>query len=73
MFDKEGEIIMAYMLDYTSIPCIVHEAVHMVNFAFHNRGVLLCTNNDEHQAYYTQYIFEKVFNIITKELKDVCE
>ena len=46
---------------------IAHEAVHLVNYIFRKRGVILDTNNDESQAYLTGFIV----NEIDKFLKQI--
>lgn len=43
---------------------IVHECVHLVNFIYSHIGVELDINNDEHQAYLTQYIYEQIKKVV---------
>lgn len=40
---------------------IVHEVVHLVNRIFHFKGVKLDAENDETQAYLTEYIFNEIY------------
>lgn len=44
---------------------IAHEAVHLVNHVFINKGIELCRYNDENQAYLMGWFVEK----ISKNLK----
>lgn len=39
---------------------VVHEAVHAANCTFKHHGVKLDVNNDEHQAYYTEYLVNQI-------------
>lgn len=48
---------------------IVHETVHVVNHIFDYYGVELDVNNDEHQAYLTQYIFKQIKKCLTPKTK----
>ena len=41
---------------------VAHEAVHAVNNIFKSRGIKLDINNDELQAYLTEWVFEQVEN-----------
>lgn len=38
---------------------IVHESIHLVSYIFEHHGVKLDTKNDEHQAYFTTWVFEE--------------
>lgn len=40
---------------------VVHEAVHIVNMTFEHHGVRLDTDNDEHQAYFTELVATEGF------------
>lgn len=45
---------------------LLHECVHITNFIFDYIGVNLDVNNDEFQAYYTQFWFEQILNKIDR-------
>lgn len=56
-----------FHIEFLGIPStatMVHESVHLVNRVFHNRGVELDTENDEAQAYFTEWVFEQVEEFI---------
>lgn len=57
---KTDEVILVYRLDKIDLGIVVHEVVHVVNDIFNRHHVGLDSNNDEHQAYYTQHIFNRV-------------
>ena len=40
---------------------ILHEIIHAVNFIFVQKGVVLDRYNDETQAYFTEWMFMKVY------------
>lgn len=49
-------------------PCVItHEAVHCANMIFQYIGHIPDANNDEPQAYLTEWIFEKAYNFIYDE------
>lgn len=45
---------------------IAHEAVHLVNHVFINKGIELDRYNDENQAYLTGWFVEKIEKILKK-------
>ena len=63
--DKDG--VTNFHIEFLGKPSlgvIVHESVHCVNHIFRSRGVKLNVKKDEHQAYFTEWIFEQVSNYI---------
>ena len=60
----DGYITAVFVKKHLSDGIIVHECVHLVNFLYSHIGTELDINNDEHQAYLTQYIYEQIKNII---------
>ena len=54
---KEGEL--AYSI-------IVHEMVHVVNYIFHFASVKPDLDNDETQAYLSQWVFETIIKTLKK-------
>lgn len=52
----------------TTIPQLVHECIHLKNKLFKDIGHTLDVDNDEPEAYLTQYIFRMVTDKL-KELK----
>lgn len=67
-FDYKGESYVAFRPDSPD-DLIVHETVHVVNHIFGYYGVELDLNNDEHQAYFTQYIFKQIKKCLTPKTK----
>lgn len=45
------------------IPEIAHEAVHAANFIFMQKGILYARDNDEHFAYYVEWIVRKIIEL----------
>lgn len=45
---------------------IAHEALHIVNMLFQDRGIKLCTDNDEPSAYMLSWVVEKVYSALEK-------
>jgi hypothetical protein len=70
--DKIGHNIVLQYKSNANMGTIVHEVVHAVNYSFMFRGIKLDTDNDEHQAYYTDFVFRKVLGVFNKfwEVKD---
>jgi hypothetical protein len=60
---RKGRILMLFSSRPTP-GIIAHEAVHAVNLVFGHIGYRLCTENDEAQAYLTQYIVSKLHKIL---------
>lgn len=51
-----------YFLGKPSISTMVHESVHAVNDIFKYRHAKLDIDNDEHQAYFTEWVFTQIEN-----------
>ncbi len=51
------------------ISTITHEAVHACNFIFNLKGIRLDSNNDEPQAYLTDWITREVYKTYLKTKK----
>lgn len=66
VFSNKGEFHVVFLKQYYSTGVLVHEVVHLVNFIFEHIGQKLDLINDEFQAYYTQYWFEKFNKEIEK-------
>ena len=64
IFKEENNISYneIYFINKPSNAVIAHEAVHAVNNIFKSRGIKLDINNDELQAYLTEWVFEQVEN-----------
>lgn len=56
---KDGVIYMAYSNDMTR-DILAHEIVHIVSFAFRERGIKYDVDNDEFQGYLTGWLFAKL-------------
>lgn len=48
---------------------IVHESVHIVNFIFHLNNIKPDIDNDETQAYLTQYIYKELKQVLNGKYK----
>lgn len=52
-----------YIVAFNSVPLnsvIAHEAKHVVNLIFRDRGILLDVDNDEPEAYFLDWVFEQI-------------
>jgi hypothetical protein len=49
---------------------LVHECVHMANKVFNRIGYYPALENDEVQAYYVGYLFEKISGLLNTEVKN---
>ena len=62
--------INVFFKETPSIKTMVHESIHAVNDIFKYRHVKLDLENDENQAYFTEWVFEQVENYFEElELK----
>lgn len=48
---------------------LVHEVVHIVNVIFKRHYVRLDTENDEHQACFTEYIFNECYKVLKNYIR----
>jgi hypothetical protein len=48
-------------------PTVVHEAVHIVNMIFQEKGIAPDLENDEVQAYLTEFIADKISKMLWKQ------
>ena len=58
-----------YMLvfsDKSDMGAIVHEITHLKNYVFSNLGIEADLHNDENEAYFMEYLFLKVKNVLDK-------
>ena len=69
-YRKSGgtQYIVAFRGD-PSNATIVHEAIHLTNLIFRDRGIKISTDNDEPQAYFTDWIFTQIENALSKNEK----
>lgn len=58
-----SEFVIAF-LGKPSYALIVHECIHWVNAVFRYRGIKLDPKNDELQAYFTEWVFQKTVDIL---------
>lgn len=60
-FDPRNKTDIVFVFEPGApLDVIVHESVHIVNMIFNICGVQLDLENDETQAYLTQYIFKEL-------------
>lgn len=48
---------------------MIHEIVHIKNIIFQSMGHIIDYDNDEVEAYLSQYLYKKIFNIFDKHIK----
>jgi hypothetical protein len=60
--EKTDEYIVAIKNNKFSV--IAHETVHIVNYIFKRRGIILDVNNDEPQAYLTGWIVNEIYKFL---------
>lgn len=60
----DGYITALFVKKHSTDDLIVHKTVHLVNFIYSHIGSELDINNDEHQAYLTQYIYEQIKKLV---------
>lgn len=65
MFRNNKGIVVCFNKKKITTSVIVHECVHIVNFIFKKKGIVLCPDNDETQAYLTDWVFTKVNKHLT--------
>lgn len=63
---RDGSFYVMVLHKKSLTSTIVHESIHIVNFIFKDRGVKLDINNDEHQAYFTTWVFEECEKVLNK-------
>lgn len=66
MLMGDNRMFLVWYKKDIDIGVLVHECVHIVNFIFNTVGVKLDSDNDEHQAYYTQFVFEALHKLLIK-------
>lgn len=62
---KHRHIIVAFS-DAKDLSVVAHEIVHIKNYIFLRIGANLDLNNDEFEAYLTMYLFDKIYNFLSK-------
>lgn len=50
--------------EYVSAGIVAHEVVHLVNYLFLDCGLQLDRENDEAQAYLTNWLVDKIYNFL---------
>lgn len=58
--DTEKRTTYYVVFKEAHLDIICHEAVHVVNMIFKDRGIYLDASNDEPQAYFTGWIVKKI-------------
>lgn len=59
---KSGQHVIFFFQEDNSAGTVVHEAIHAKNYVFAHHGVKLDMDNDEHEAYYTDYIVREILD-----------
>jgi|ERR1035437_6428587 hypothetical protein len=60
--NTHSKYIIAF--EYTEGSIIAHEIVHLVNYIFEDKNIILDTKNDETQAYLTGWLFREINKIL---------
>lgn len=64
-YDKKPSPTWVIVLpENVKLPVVVHECVHLTNFVFNHVRIKLDSENDENQAYLTEWFFEQIQNFI---------
>lgn len=71
VFKTEGDIHLSYNLGYVDLGILHHETVHLVHLLFQIIGQNPDKFNDELQAYYSQFIFTTIKEIIEEYFRNV--
>ena len=58
-----GHEVFLIFQEGNTIPAIVHECVHAKNYVFQFHGILIDTENDEHEAYFVDYLVRNVLAV----------
>lgn len=66
-YEDSNAISVTFQENKLEPTIIVHEVVHIVNRIFAFKGVELDLNNDESQAYLTEYIFNEIHKRLCKK------
>lgn len=61
-----NEYYVLAIRDDTTPKIIAHEAFHVVNWLFNERGIEYSNGNDEHAAYFLSWIVDKVYKSLNK-------
>lgn len=69
-FGKDNEVSKYFIAlkPKTTYKIIVHESIHIVNYIFDHRQIQLDLHNDEPQAYFTGWVFNKIVSIFNKDI-----
>lgn len=58
-------VLALFRKDKVTLQVLVHECVHIVNFIFKAKGIVLDVDNDELQAYLTDWVFNEINKTLT--------
>lgn len=62
----QSEYIVAFKGE--PLPLVIaHESLHVVNLVFRDRGVKVKNYNDEHQAYFLDWVYLQIENFLKNE------
>jgi len=64
-FEFNNQIVVCFN-GKVSLNVLVHESVHICNFLYYRIGAVKELHNDEHEAYITAWIVEKIYECINK-------
>lgn len=66
---SSGELIAVFELENATPGIVLHESIHLVNYILSSKGIKLDSNNDEFQAYFTQWVFEQIDDFLKSIVK----
>lgn len=61
----DAGVLALFRKDKLTLQVLVHECVHIVNFIFKAKGIDLDIDNDELQAYLTDWVFNEINKTLT--------
>lgn len=69
--DRVGIYVILIKNNKVRPDIIAHESLHVVNYIFGDRGIVLSLENDEHTTYFLDWIVEQVFAAVYKLRKPI--
>jgi hypothetical protein len=63
---KHRHYVVAFT-DASHLSNIAHEIVHIKNYIFHGINAKIDIDNDEPEAYLTGWLFDKIYDFLTKQ------
>lgn len=64
--ELDEDILVWFSRDYFEASIAAHEAIHIKNIVFEQIGAKLDYQNDEHEAYFTEWVVETIEKVFKK-------